>query len=131
VGGDRSSSERTSGDEFVLRPPDCRSREELEREFTDPIQLPDPSPPRSPPQFSLSDIMLLMVGVATGLAGGSWMPTDLFAAILGLATLVGLLIVSWHPPQTRLGNVIWTSFIIAYFMAVLAAVFQPPTNALP
>jgi DNA-binding transcriptional LysR family regulator len=117
--------------DFVLLPPLCPSREELERELAEPIQLPDPSPPRPPPpQFSLRDVMLLMVGVAAGLAGGSWMPAKLFAALLGLALLSGLLIVSWRPPETRLGKVIWASFVIAYFMAIAAAVIRPPTETL-
>ena len=73
--------------------------------------------------------MILMVGVAAGLAGGSWMPTDLFAAILGLATLIGLLIVSWRPPESHVGRVIWASFVVAYFIAVLAAVFHRPPGA--
>jgi hypothetical protein len=129
VGGFAPIFERDDGGDFVLRPPECPSREELERDLADPIQLPDPSPLRPPPpQFSLGDIMLLMVGVAAGLAGGSWMATDLFAAILGLATLVGLLIVSWHPPETRLGKIIWASFVVAYFMSVLAAVLRPPPS---
>jgi hypothetical protein len=81
------------------------------------------------PQFSVGDVMILMVGVAGGLAGGTWMPTDVFAAVLGLATLVGLLVVSWRPPETHLGKLIWATLVIAYVMAVFAAVFRPPTQA--
>jgi hypothetical protein len=128
----RTNPDDRSGDDFVLRAPECRSREELERELEGPIVLRDLSASKPPPpQFSLGDLMILMVGIAAGLAGGSWMPTDVFAALLGLATLVGLLIVSWHPPESRLGKLIWTSFIVAYFMAVLAAILRPPTNAGP
>src|SRR5690242_12292270 len=95
---------------FSLREPDCPSREELERHLLGPIEL-EPEPPRPPgPQFSLSDVMILTVGVAVGLAGGSWMPTDLFAAILGMATLAGLLVVSLYPPDSHLGKLIWASF---------------------
>jgi hypothetical protein len=83
-------------------------------------------PPRpSYPQFSVADVMILMVGVAAGLAGGSWMPRDLFAAVLGLVTLVGLLVVSWHPPQTHVGRLIWGTLVLAYVIAVAAAVFRP------
>jgi hypothetical protein len=131
VSESRTSPDNRSGDDFVLRAPNCRSREELERELEGPIRIPAPPPKPPPPQFSLGDLMILMIGVAAGLAGGSWMPTDVFAALLGLATLVGLVIVSWHPPETRLGKLIWTSFIVAYFMAVLAAILRPPTNAGP
>ena len=121
--------ERNEEGDFVLQPPNCRSREELERELEGPVRLPE-APSAAPPwQFSLGDMMILMVGVAGGLAGGSWMPTDLFAAVLGLATLVGLLIGSWRPPESHLGKLIWTSFVVAYFLAVLAAVFRPPVQA--
>jgi hypothetical protein len=92
-------------------------------------QPPTTAPP--PPQFSLGDVMILMVGVAVGLAGGSWMPNDAFAAILGLVTLLGLVAVSWYPPQTHLGRIVWAALVTAYFMAVLAAIARPPTNPLP
>jgi hypothetical protein len=69
--------------------------------------------------------MILMIGVALGLAGGSWMPTDVFAASLGLLTLVGLLVVSWHPPKTHLGKLLWATLVLAYVIAVFAAVFRP------
>jgi hypothetical protein len=130
VSGSTGQRDSTDEGDFDLRPPDCPSRDELERALSDPIQLPsEPPPPPRWPQFSLGDLMILMVGVAGGLAGGSWMPTDLFAAILGLATLIGLLFVSWRPPETHLGRLIWASFVVAYFLAVLAAVFRPPTPA--
>jgi hypothetical protein len=130
VSGSASSGEFSDDRDVVLRPPDCPSREELERGFAEPVQLSAPQPARQPRlQFSLSDLMILMVGVAVGLAGGSWMPTDVFAAILGLATLAGLLVVSWRPPETHLGKMIWASFVVAYFLAVLVAVFRPPTPA--
>jgi hypothetical protein len=130
VCGNEASDERAKVDDVVLRPPDCPSREELERGFREPVQLPAPEPVQQPPlQFSVRDLMILMVGVAAGLAGGTWMPTDVFAAILGLATLAGLLLVSWRPPETHLGKMIWASFVVAYFLAVLVAVFRPPTHA--
>ena len=123
--------DRNDEGDFVLLPPECPSRDELERGLTDPIQLPGPPPPPPPPQFSLADVMLLTAGVGVGLAGGTWMPGKMFAAVLGLALLIGLLIVSWRPPESRLGKVIWASCVIAYFTAVLAAVFRPPTDAFP
>jgi len=126
VSGIAPRFERDGDGDFVLRPPECPSREELERHLLGPIVI--PPPPAAPPslQFSLGDLMIVTVGVAAGLAGGSWMPTDLFAALAGIATLVGLLVVSCHPPETHLGKVIWTSFVVAYFTAVLAAVVRPP-----
>ena len=63
------------------------------------------SPPRvERPQFRISDLLIVMVGAAVGLAGGTWIPADLFAAILGLVTLVGLLVVHLVPPRTRLAK---------------------------
>ena len=116
----------------VLQPPDCPSHDDWSRHLNRPSE-PEPLPPPAPrwPQFSLSDIMILTIGVAAGLAGGSWMPTDVFAAVLGLATLVGLLVVSWQPPETHLGKVIWATMVISYMVAVGAAIFRPLTHPGP
>ena len=51
------------------------------------------------PQFSVGDVLIVMVGVAVGLAGGTWMPTDHFAAVMGLVTLLGLLVVICIRPK--------------------------------
>ena len=87
----------------------------------------EPPPPERPgrPQFSVGDVMIVMVGVAVGLAGGTWMPPDIFAAVLGLLTLVGLLLVHLYPPETHLAKLIWASLVLAYVMAVFAALLKP------
>lgn len=121
--------ERGDEGDLVLRPPESRSREEVERELTGPIELPEPPPPPPPPQFSIQDMMLLMAGVAAGLAGGTWMPSQAFAAILGLVTIGGLVIVTFHPPESRLGKIIWASLVVAYFTAIFAAIVRMPTDA--
>jgi len=124
--------ERSDDGDFVLLPPDCPSREELERELIGPIQLSDVSPQRpKPTQFSLLDVMLMVVGMAVGLAGGTWMQSVAFAAILGLVMLCGLLVVTFQPPQTHCGKVIWALLVVAYFSAVLAAVVRLPTEVHP
>ena len=114
---------------IALQPPDCPSRDDWARHLNRPPE-PEPPPPPPPrwPQFSLSDLLILTVGIAAGLAGGSWMPTDVFAAILGLITLVGLLVVSWQPPETHLGKLIWATVVISYIVAVGAAIFRPLTH---
>jgi hypothetical protein len=117
--------ERDDQGDFVLRPPECPSRDQLERHLIGPIEIAGPPPPPPPPQFSIRDVMLLMVGLGVGLAGGTWMPSKAFAAVLGLALLIGLVIVSWRPPESRLGKVVWASFVIAYFTAVVAALIRP------
>ena len=117
---------KSDDDDFVVRSPECRSREELEREMADPIQLPPPPQPKPPTQFSVRDIMLLMIGVSVGLAGGSWMPSQTFAFALGLVTVLILLVVSLHPPQTHMGRMAWAALVIAYFSALLSAIIRPP-----
>ena len=125
--GDRTETDH--GEDLVLLPPEGMSREELERQFAEPLKIePEPRPPKWP-QFSIADVMIVMVGVAVGLAGGSWMPTDVFAAALGLVTLAGLLVVSWYPPESHLAKLLWATLVIAYVLAVLAAVLRPSTNA--
>ncbi|MDX1944769.1 MAG: hypothetical protein SFU86_05120 [Pirellulaceae bacterium] len=113
-------------DEFPLRPLDCPSREQWSARLEPPPQpvLPPAEPPRRP-QFSVGEVMIVMVGVAVGLAGGTWMPADIFAASLGLVTLFGLLVVHMHPPESRLAKLIWATLVLAYVMAVFAALLKP------
>jgi len=80
--------------------------------------------PEQRPQFRISDLLIVMVGAAVGLAGGTWMAADVFAAILGLATLVGLLIVHLQPPRTHFAKVVWATVVLAYVMAVGAALVK-------
>ena len=55
--------------EFRLAPTDCPSREQLERAYADPIVITTEPAAARWPQFSLRDIMIVMAGVAGGLAG--------------------------------------------------------------
>jgi hypothetical protein len=120
----------TDVNDFVLIPPDCSSRAEVEQRCRLPIKLPERPPvPRPRLQFSIGELMIVMVGLSISLAGGRWMPPDIFAAVLGITTLLGLFFVTWHPPETRAGKLIWTALIIAYLMAVVAAALRLPTNA--
>jgi hypothetical protein len=112
-------------DEFALRPPDGPGRQRIEQ-FLDPPVIPPDAPPKpSEYQFRLTDILIVTTGVGLGLAGGSWMPRDIFAAVLGLFTLIGLMLVHIYPPQSRLGKVIWGTLVLAYFIAVAAAILRP------
>jgi hypothetical protein len=76
------------------------------------------------PRFSIAFLLFAMVGVGIGLAGGTWMSADLFAAILGLATLFGLLIVHLLPPRTQPGQVVWAAIVTGYITAVLTALIK-------
>ncbi|WP_425619423.1 hypothetical protein NA78x_003164 [Anatilimnocola sp. NA78] len=114
-----------STDDFALRPPDGPGREAIER-FLDPPQLPA-EPPTKPSdyQFRLTDLLVITAGVGLGLAGGSWLPRDVFAAILGLITLIGLMAVHIYPPETRLGKLLWGTLVLAYLISVVAAIVRP------
>jgi hypothetical protein len=76
------------------------------------------------PQFRLSDLLIVTAGAAVGLAGGTWLPADQFAALLGLATLVGLLFVHLFPPRSRTAKVMWSALVLAYITAVIAALIK-------
>ncbi|QDU28449.1 hypothetical protein ETAA8_35490 [Anatilimnocola aggregata] len=121
----------TNADDFTLRPPDGPGREAIER-FLDPPKLPE-EPPAKPSeyQFRLTDILIVTAGVGLGLAGGSWMQRDIFAAILGLVTLIGLMLVHVYPPETRLGKLLWGTLVLAYLISVVAAIFRPVAEQLP
>ena len=112
-------------EDFRLRPPDCSSREEKLHELEPlPALTAVPAPSAPPFQFTVFDLMIVMVGVATGLAGGTWMPRDIFAFVLGLVTLVGLGLIHFFPPESHLARLTWGTLVLAYVIAVTAAIFK-------
>lgn len=118
----------TPADEFVLRPPDGPGRQAIEL-FLDPPKIPESPPPAANEyQFRLTDLLIVTAGVGLGLAGGSWMPRDMFAAILGLVTLLGLMLVHLYPPETRQSKVLWGTLVLSYLISVAAAICYPLTK---
>ncbi len=117
--------EMDKGEEFRLRPPDCPWREEKLLEFDRFPPLPAVPLPAAPTfQFTVFDLMIVMVGVAGGLAGGTWMPSDIFAALLGLVTLIGLALIHFFPPESHFAKLMWGTLVLAYVTAVGAAIFK-------
>lgn len=110
-------------EELRLAPTDCRSREELCPQLVPPeiVEL-DDAPPKF--QFSVIDLLVVTLGVSVGLAGGTWMPADYFAGIMGLLVLGGLILVTIYPFESRSGWLAWGTFILAYVVAVATAAFQ-------
>ena len=110
---------------FRLRPPECSSREEKLHELEPlPTLAYTPIPAAGPFQFTVFDLMIVMVGVAGGLAGGTWMPRDIFAALLGLVTLVGLALIHFFPPESHFARLTWGTLVLAYIVAVAAAILK-------
>jgi hypothetical protein len=112
-------------DEFALRPIETPSREQFERKL-EPISV-DASPPVSaakPIRFSLSDIMLVMVGVAIGSAGGNWVPAHVFAGFMGVAAIAAVLLVQYYPPESHFARVSWFAFGLAYAVALGVALHR-------
>jgi hypothetical protein len=70
------------------------------------------------------DLMVVIVGVAVGLAGGTWMPAEHFAGIMGLLILLGLVLIHFYPLESHGARLAWGTFVLAYFVALLAAVFS-------
>jgi|GEM_PF-2958606 hypothetical protein len=112
-------------DDFRLLPPEGHSREELSQLLKPPPTFQPPPEIAARPQFTVADVLVVMVGVAVGLAGATWMRPDYFAAVMGLVTLVGLLAVHLWPPESHLGKLIWATIVMAYVMAVLTALLKP------
>ena len=112
-------------DPFRLRPIDCNSREEKLQELEPLPSLTFTPLPTAPPfQFTVFDLMVVMIGVAGGLGGGTWMPSDLFAAMLGLVTLLGLALIHFFPPESHFARLTWGTLVLAYVVAVGAAIFK-------
>ena len=113
--------------DFRLLPPEGKTPEELLGPAPAP-KLPEAEGEavRPPFQFSIGELMLITVGVSLGAAGYHWFPVDIYAAILGLCTLVGLMVVSHYPPQSRGVKIIWAMLIAAYAASVAIAVFKRP-----
>ncbi len=115
-----------ANDEFKLRPPEGLGREKIEKSLDPPLAvMPVEALRKNEYQFRLTDILIVTAGVGLGLAGGSWMPRDIFAAVLGLITLLGLMLVHVYPPESRLGKVLWGTLVMAYLISVVAAIFRP------
>lgn len=116
--------EQETDEPFRLRPIDSPSREEKLFEL-EPLPSPTVPIPVAPPfQFTVFDLMIVMIGVAGGLAGGTWMPRDIFAAILGLVTLLGLVLVHFFPPESHFARLVWGTLVLAYIIAVAAAIVK-------
>ncbi|MFN0020867.1 MAG: hypothetical protein ACKVP0_21620 [Pirellulaceae bacterium] len=112
-----------AGEPFRLRPLDCNSRQEKLHELEPlPALTVAPIPAAPPFQFTVFDLMIVMIGVAGGLAGGTWMPADIFAAILGLVTLLGLVLVHFFPPESHFARLVWGTLVLSYVIAVAAAI---------
>ena len=69
-------------------------------------------------------MLVVTTGLAVSLAGGTWMPPEVFAAVLGLVTLIGLLIVHLHPPESRFAKLVWGTLVLSYIVAVVTAVVR-------
>jgi hypothetical protein len=76
------------------------------------------------PRYSIADLLIVMVGAGIGMAGGTWMPADLFAAIVGLMTLVGLLVVHLFPPRKTIAKMLWSALVCGYIAAVCTALLK-------
>jgi hypothetical protein len=89
--------------------------------------IPEVAAPRNSPrpQFGVADVMVLMVGVAAGLAGGTWIAPDVFAVIVGLCTLLGLSAVHMFPPRSHWKKLLWAALVATYVVAVAVALCQP------
>ena len=111
--------------ELNLLPVDGKTPEELSQRPKYFLKATHEPEVEKPYQFSLAELMLITTGVALGAAGGRWFPSDVYAALMGLVTVVGLLVVTLHPPQSRWAKIVWGMLIAAYAVAVFVAILKP------
>lgn len=123
---DRPASESAGDDELLLRPPECPSSADFRRRFERTELPPTDVPPPDPRfQFSLVELMVITLGVAVGLAGGTWMPPSMFAGVMSILAMAGLLAIHFYPPESRSGWLVWATVFLAYFVAVVVAIMRP------
>ena len=80
--------------------------------------------PEAPParfRFSVFDMLVVTFAISVGLAGGKWMPAGVFALLMGVVTVGGLIIVELYPPQSRAGWLAWVAIVLAYLSAWASA----------
>jgi hypothetical protein len=121
---------RAEADEqaFILAPPDGMSEaERLLRSRTYPPVSDGAMPPRRRFQFTIAGLMTMIFFVALGLAGRSWMPSTLFAGLLGLLTAFCLWWVIARPPETSAARLVWWGILLAYIVAILATLIPTAT----
>ncbi len=113
--------------ELRLALPDCPSRDEFVQQAFPPEPQPVDQPPAPPSRFRFSvlDLMVVTAGISVGLAGGTWMPPQVFALCMGLLTVGGLIVVEMYPPESRSGWLAWIAVVLAYLAAWLAALAGP------
>jgi hypothetical protein len=112
-----------SPEEFQLRPVECPSRHELAGP-TGPLELPPAESAAAPPlriRFSVLDLLIVTAAISIGLAGGKCIQAEVFALIMGLVTVGGLILVELYPPESRAGWLAWIAVVLAYLSAWLAA----------
>ncbi|HUE74075.1 MAG TPA: hypothetical protein VMP01_24555 [Pirellulaceae bacterium] len=112
-----------SPEDFQLKPVDCPSRHELAGP-TFPLELPSPQPApdaSSRFRFSVLDLLVVTTAISVGLAGGKWIAAEVFALIMGVVTLGGLILVELYPPQSRAGWLAWIALVLVYLSAWLSA----------
>lgn len=120
------SNSGTDEEELRIRPAEGPSREEISRQL-EPLgnYVPQPDERAQRLQFTIADVLVLMSAMSLGLAGGTWVPVQLFAAVMGLVMLCGLVIVHVYPPEAHWARLLWWSLGLAYTVSVLVAVLKP------
>ena len=116
-----------------LAPADGKSRHELESEQLDPAVLELAKAALQPEggarlQFTLGQLMILMVFAGLGLAGARLLPRGTFAGIAGLLALTGLVISQLMTTRHRLFDFAWFSLIVMYLLAAMSSVILPETE---
>ena len=118
----------TDEQKFTLAPPDGMSEaERILRSRIYPPVLDGEAPPRRGTQFTIAGLMTMTFFVALGLAGRSWMPSTLFAGLLGLLTAFCLWWVIARPPETSAARLVWWGILLAYIVAILATLISTAT----
>jgi hypothetical protein len=87
-------------------------------------QAEDDEPEELPTQFSIKELMQVTAFAAVGFAIMHWVPPDLLAGALGLASIVGMGILTVAKPQKAYFYLIWWTLLAVYVIVSIFAVIN-------
>jgi hypothetical protein len=124
----RGRGETDESEELELRSPDGKSLVEWRREIEAELKSQLGGESESPPvenwsaQFTLKELMQLVLCCGVAFAVLRMVPTDLFAGALGLTTFASLAVLTIAKPQKMFFYMAWWALLAVYVISSVIAI---------